>query len=197
MVRRRHCLPTQNMQNFVNLWHNKPEYNRDIFADDAAHAIDFLYWLLGKPATVMAELGTLLNPAIPNDTAIAVYRYPNGVFAEASCSFVAVAGENTAEILCENGVIVGNYGDLPSNSVRPPGAPQLKWYLQTEKAWTVSDLPEIASQGERIDGLALPCAEFLHGRRPPIATAEEGRDVLSMVLACYESASSGRRVTIQ
>jgi predicted dehydrogenase len=197
MVRRRHCLATQHMKNFEQLWHVKPEFNRDIFADDAAHPVDFLYWLLGMPVSVVAEMGTLLNPKIPNDNAIAVFRYADGAFGEISCSFVAVAGENTAEIECEHGVIVGNYGDAPSNAVRPPGAPQLKWYLRPEGRWTISDLPEIKGQGERISNLAGPLAEFLHGKRPPIATVEEGRDVLRLVQACYESAEQGRRILIR
>jgi predicted dehydrogenase len=195
-VRRRHCLPTQLWKDFDRSWHVRPELNRDIFADDACHAVDFIYWLLGMPSSVTAEMGTLLNPKVPNDNVIAVFRYPDGAFAEVSCSFVAVAGENTAEIVCEHGVIIGNYGDAPSNSVRPPGAPQLKWYLRPEAQWTVSDLPEIKGQGERISNLAGPLAEFLHGTRPPIATAEEGRDVLRLVLACYESAEQGKRVAI-
>jgi len=197
MVRRRHCLATQMMKDFDKLWHVKPEYNRDIFADDAAHPIDFLYWLLGMPVSVFAEMGALLNPAIPNDNGIAVFRYADGAFAEASCTFVALAGENALEIVCENGVIIGNYGDAPSCSVpRPPGGIQLKWYLQSVGDWTVSDLPDIMGQGERISGLSGPLAEFLHGKRPPIATAEEGRDVMRLVLACYESNERGRRIHI-
>lgn len=197
MIRRRHCLGTQFMKDFDKSWHVKPELNRDIFADDAAHPIDFLYWLLGMPVSVTAEMGTLLNPAIVNDNAVAVFRYADGAFGEVSCTFVAVAGENTLEVVCENGVIIGNYGDGPSTSVpRPPGAVQLKWYLRGDTAWTISDLPEIKSQGERICGLAGPIVEFLRGERPPIATAEEGRDVLRLVLACYRSAEQGRRVEL-
>lgn len=196
MVRRRHCLTTQYMKDFEKSWHVNPELNRDIFADDAAHPIDFLYWLLGKPVSVFAEFGTLLNPAIPNDNAIVVFRYPDGSFGEASCSFVAVAGENCLEIVCEHGAIIGNYGDGPSSGIpRPAGGIQLKWYLDKVGDWTVSDLPEVPHQGERIAGLAGPLAEFLQARRPPIATAQEGRDVLRLVLACYESAAEGRRVT--
>lgn len=194
-VRRRHCLATQHMQDFDKTWHVKPEFNRDIFADDAAHPIDFIYWLMGMPSSVFCEMGTLLNPAIPNDNAIAVFRYDDGKFAEASCSFTAVAGENTLEIVCENGVIIGNYGDGPSNGVRPPGAPQLKWYLHGS-GWTTSDLPEINNQGERIAGLSGPLAEFLHGKRPAIATAEEGREVLGLVMACYESDKQEKRIEI-
>lgn len=195
-VRRRHCLATQHMANFEDLWHNKLEFNRDIFADDAAHPIDFIYWLLGMPSTVYAEMGTLLNPKVPNDNAIVLFRYPDGKMAEVSCSFVAVGGENTLEIVCEHGIIIGNYGDGPSNHRRPAGAPQLKWIMEHEPEWQVSDLPEINGQGERIAGLAEPLAEFLHSKRPPIATAEEGRDVLRLVLTCYESVARGRKIIL-
>jgi len=53
------------------------------------------------------------------------------------------------------------------------------------------------SQGERIAALAGPLADFLHGCRGPIATALEGRDVLRMVLACYESDRQGRRINLE
>lgn len=197
MVRRRHCLPTQSWEDFDKSWHVNPKLNRDIFADDAAHPIDFIYWLLGMPVSVVAELGTLLNPAIVNDNAIAVFRFADGSFAEVSCTFVATAGENVVEVVCEHGVIIGNYGDVPSCNVpRPPGGIQLKWYLQKTGNWTISEIPEIKQHGERIAGLAGPIVDFLKGKRAPIATAEEGRDVLSMVLACYESAALGRRINL-
>jgi predicted dehydrogenase len=198
MVRRRHCLSTHLWPNFAESWHVRPELNRDIFADDASHAIDFIYWLLGMPESVTAELGTLVDPAVPNDHAIAVFRYADGAFAEVSCSFAAVGGENTLEILGERGVLVGNYGDAPSSGVpRPPGAIQLKWYVHGTDAWTVSDLPDIDNQGQRIAGLAEPLAQFLHGERPPIATVDEGRTVLRLVLACYESAEQGKRIDLR
>ena len=196
MVRRRHCLNTQDWGKFEETWHVKPELNRDIFADDAAHAVDFIYWLRGRPASVVAEMGTLLNPQVVNDNAIAIYRYADGSFAEVSSTFVSpAAGENTLEIVAEKGVIIGNYGDSPSTSARPAGAPQLKWWLKGA-GWQVSDLPEITSQVQRIAGLAAPLADFLLGRRPPLATAREGRDVLRMIQACYDSAASGNRIQL-
>lgn len=195
MIRRRHCLPTQSMGDFENTWHVKPELNRDIFADDASHAIDFIYWMLGMPVSVVAELGTLRNPRIKNDNGIAIYRYQDGSFGEVSCSFACVAGENVLEIICEHGSIIGNYGDLTSCNIPwPPGGIQLKWYLDSDGCWTISDIPNIKNQGERIAGLAFPLADFLHGKRPPIATVEEGRDVLRMTLACYDSSDDGKRV---
>ena len=197
MIRRRHCLNTQQWKDFDKTWHVNPALNRDIFADDAAHAMDFIYWMRGMPVSVMAEMGTLLNPRVPNDNGIAVFRYADGSFAEVSCTFVAVAGENVTEAICENGSIIGNYGDVPSCNVPwPGGGIQLKWCLAKTGQWTISDLPDIRQHGERIAALAAPLAEFLHGQRPAIATAAEGRDVLRMIEGCYESSTKGIRAVL-
>lgn len=197
MVRRRHGLGTHLWAGFENSWHARPELNRGMWADDAAHAVDFLYWLLGRPRSVFAEVDTLVNPKIPDDQGIAVFRYADGTFAEVCSSFTCVAGENTTEIVGEHGTVVQNYGDGPScNLPRPAGAPGLKWFLRDGKAWIDSGIPSPASHGERIAALAAPLAEFLHGRRPPIATAVEGRDVLQLTLACHESSNSGQRINL-
>jgi len=197
MLRRRHTLPTQKWKDFEKSWHVNAALNRDIFADDASHAFDFIYWLRGLPSSVTAEIGTLANPAIINDNAIAVFRYPDGSFAEASCSFAAVAGENVTEAVCERGTIVQNFGDLTScNTPWPAGGIQLKWFMAGDKEWTNSGLPDIRNHGERLSGLAGPLASFLLGKAPPIASPSEGRDVLRMLLACYESMEQGRRIAI-
>jgi predicted dehydrogenase len=197
-VRRRHCLPTHVWgEGFVNSWHVKPELNRGMWADDAAHAIDWLMWMFGMPETVSAEIATLHTPRVPDDNGIAVFRYADGMMGEVSCSFTAVAGENTVEIHGEKGVIVQNYGDLVSVSApRDPQAPGVKWLLAGEKQWHASELPTPASQAERIGGLAVPLLEFLQGKREAIATAREGRDALKLVLASYRAAELGRRVAI-
>lgn len=197
MVRRRHGLSTHLWPWLADSWHVDPVANRDIWADDAAHAIDFIQWLLGPPDTVTAEIDSLLDPKIPMDNGIAVYRYPGGPVAEVCSSFTCAAGENTTEIVAEKGVIIQNYGDGPSCSVpRPEGACGLKWYLTETSSWTYSDIETPGSHGSRIAGLAGPLAEFFHGNRPPIATAEDGRLSLRLVLACYISTREGRRVRI-
>lgn len=198
MVRRRHTLSTHLWAGFDQSWHVKPELNRGMWADDAAHAIDFLYWLLGEPQSVIAEVDTLGNPKIIDDHGIAIYRYAQGTFAEVVGSFVCLAGENTTEITGASGVLFQNFGDGPSaGAPRAPGAVGLKYMLQGDKDWTVSPIASPSNQGPRIAGLSAPLAEFIAGKRPPIATAREGRTVLQMTLATYESARLGRRVSIQ
>jgi predicted dehydrogenase len=197
MVRRRHGLGTHLWKGFAETWHVNPRLNRDIWADDASHPVDFIHWLLGVPESVTAEIASLLDPRIPMDNGVAVFRYPNGPIAEVCCSFTCVAGENTTEVFAERGAIVQNYGDAPSSApARPTGAVGLKWLLAGSAGWIDSGIPSPAGQGERIAGLAGPLAEFLHGRRPALATAEEGRTTLRMTLACYVSTREGRRVRL-
>ncbi len=197
IVHRRHGLNTHQWPNFTQLWHARPELNRDIWADDASHAIDFIYWLLGAPETVTAEILSLYDPRVPMDNGVALFRYPSGPLAEVSCSFTCPAAENTTEVFGEKGSIIQSYGDVPSCNVpRPEGACGLKWYSSDSGKWVCSEIPSPANHGERIGGLAKPLGGFLNGQRPPIATAEEGRTVLRMTLACYVSVQEGRRVRL-
>lgn len=196
-VRRRHGLSTQFMNNFTDTWHVKPELNRGMWADDAAHAIDFILWLMGRPKTVMAEIDTLLDPRVPDDNGMAIFRYEDGRFAEVSCSFTCPAGENTVEVIGDRGVIIQNFGDAPSaNGPRPNGAIGLKWIAHGDDAWTVSPIASPPKHGDRIAGLAEPLAAFLRGEAPAIATADEGRTALHMTLACHESSDAGRRIDL-
>jgi predicted dehydrogenase len=197
MVRRRHGLSTHTWTGFEDTWHVKPDLNRGMWADDASHAIDFILWLLGKPQSVVAEIDTLRSPKVPDDNGIAVFRYADGTFAEVVSSFTCLAGENTTEIVGEDGVIIQNFGDGPSaQAPRAPDAVGLKWIFKGAQSWTISSIPTPPSHRNRIEALAPELLRFLRGERPPIATAEEGRTALAMTLACYESATSGRRVAI-
>ena len=192
-LRRRHGLPTQKFPDFENAWHVDPEMNRDIFADDAAHPADFVYWLMGMPQSVSATLTTMLNPKVKNDNGIAIYKYEDGALAEISCNFVSLAAENTLDIQCEKGTILLDYGDVPSTMV-PHDTNGLKWIKDGDADWTYSKTPSPVSHGERIAWQAGPLADFLNGKHSPVATAQEGRDVLRMILACYVSDENGQRV---
>lgn len=197
MFRRRHGLSTHTWGGFENTWHVKRELNRGMWADDAAHPFDLLLYLFGEPRSVIAEVDTLVNPKIHDDNGIAVFRYANGLFAEVMCSFTCISGENSTEIVGENGTIIQNYGDAVSaNAPRPPGAIGLKWMKKGDAQWTISDIASPANHAARISGLAQPILDFLSGKRGPIATAEEGRTAVKMVLASYQAAEQGKRVTI-
>ena len=95
-----------------------------MFFDDAVHAADFLYWLMGKPSSVMAEIDNMLTDVAPDDSGMAIYRWDNGKRRRMGAllnSSVTLAGENTCEVYGDEGVIIQNYDDLVSTPHAPPG----------------------------------------------------------------------------
>jgi predicted dehydrogenase len=68
VLRRRHCINVLFNENFVKgptRWHIDPEKNMGMFMDDASHATDFIHWMLGYPASVIAEIDNVLTQAAP------------------------------------------------------------------------------------------------------------------------------------
>jgi predicted dehydrogenase len=195
-VRRRHGLGMHRNPGFAHTWHVVPALNRDIWADDSSHPIDFIHWLLGVPESVTAEIITAANKWMPNDNGVALFRYPGGPLAEVCCSFTCCAAENTTEIYAEKGVIIQSFGDGPGCAApRVEGKSGLKWFLADEGAWTYSDIPSPANHWERILGLSKPLADFFNGGAP-LCSADEARTSLRMVLASYVSVREGRRVML-
>ena len=184
IYRRRHSLATQNMGNFETTWHASPELNRDIFADDSSHPIDMMHWIFGMPETVSCEMSTIVNPKVPNDTGIALFKYANGMVADISCQFTTTAAEIGTEVYGSTGSIQQYFDDGPSTRLPHEGKVGLKWYFEGDEDWTNSDIPSPKGHFERIINQAPFMAEFLKGG-PSVCTAEEGRDSLRLVMACY------------
>lgn len=194
--RRRHCLGMHNNPDFKNMWHVDAKLNRDIFADDSAHAVDWLQSLFGMPETVSCEMSTMHIPEVQNDTGVALFKYSNGLIVEMMFSSACAAAEITSEGYFEKGAMQHYGGDGPGTRLPHDNQPALKWFKEGEKDWRVSDIPLPAGQWDRIKDQAKPLADFLNGLRPALCGAEEARDSLRMVLACYLSVREGGRVRI-
>lgn len=194
MYRRRHSLGTHEWGNFDTTWHADPVLNRDIFADDSSHPIDMMHWIFGMPETVSCEMSTMVNPKVPNDTGIALFKFKDGMIADISCQFTTVAAEIGTEVYGDKGSIQQYYDDGPSTKL-PHGTEGLKWYRQGDENWTISDIASPKGHGERIYNQGVQLAKFLNGGEP-VCSAEDGRDSLRCVLACYVSARTGERVSV-
>jgi predicted dehydrogenase len=200
LLRRRHCIGVLFNKDFLSAWHVKPEFNMGMFMDDASHAADFIYWVLGRPATCMAEIEpVLIDPAItPDDTGVAIYKYGDGKLAVLTNSSVTWVGENATEIYGEKGVVIENHGDGVSTGILPPHPILLKMFLaeQADKGWQDLGIPVPAGgHGERIQAVG-PQALADYRAGTPRCTAREGKVSIEMVLAAYRSAAEGRRVRL-
>jgi len=200
IVRRRHCIGVLFNDAFVNgptRWHVSREANRGMWMDDATHPCDWLYWMFGRPASVIAEIDNVLTNVAPDDAGFAIFRYPDRMMAEIHNASVTLAGENTTEIYGDRGVIIQNHGDGPSCAVKPPHPIAVKLYQsdRTALGWQDQGVAVAANQGERIAGVARLFIDALKAGSPMVS-ARDGRVSVEMVLAAYESAETGRRAAL-
>jgi predicted dehydrogenase len=199
-IRRRHCINflfNPDLPKSPSRWHIDPIANVGMFFDDAVHAADLLYWLMGKPVSVMAEIDNVLTSVAPDDTGVAIYRFPGGAMGVIFNSSVTLAGENTTEIYGDRGVLIQNWDDGVSTAFAPPGAAPLKFYKQGQPmVWEEIPMPIPANHGERIAAVPRPWIDRLLAGLAPTVNARDGRVSVEMCLAAYVSAHSGRRVAL-
>jgi predicted dehydrogenase len=198
IVRRRHAIGALLQPQFARRgnWHIDPVQNMGMFMDDASHAADWFYWMLGRPVSVIAEIDNVVTTVAPDDNGVAIYRFARGEMGILLNSSTMLAAEATTEIYGDRGTIVQSYGDAPSSALpRPAGAAALKIYRAGAAAWEVLDFPSDTPHGTRIRAVPRRVVDFLHGRCGPIATAPDGRVCIEMILGAYEAARTGRRVS--
>jgi predicted dehydrogenase len=199
IVRRRHCINMLFQEAFHSSWHVDPVKNMGMFMDDASHAADFLYWLLGEPVSVVAEIDNLLSSAAPDDTGCAIYRFKSGAMAVLLNSSVVWAGENTTEVYGDQGVLIQNHDDAPSTATKgipTPIALKLWRASESEKGWQDLGFPLPPNHGHRIGAVARGFVDYLYDPSTPHATARDGKVCIGMILGAYRSAREGRRIAL-
>ena len=179
-------------------WHIDPAQNMGMFMDDASHAADWFYWMLGKPTSVIAEIDNVVTNVAPDDNGVALFRFAKKEMGILMNSSTMLAAESTTEIYGDRGVIVQNYGDSPSSSLpHPPAAVALKIFRAGERNWQHFQFPADTPHSNRIRAVPRPAIDYLLGKCGPIATAQDGRVCIQMILGAYESARTGRRVNFE
>ncbi len=194
VIRRRHAIPALLNKSWAvpGNWHIDPAQNMGMFMDDASHAADWFYWMLGRPLSVVAEIDNIVTDVAPDDNGVALYRFTKGEIGILFNSSTQLAAEATTEIYGDAGTIHQNYGDAPSTLLPPEGTP-LKIFRAGAQEWEKFDFPFLP-HGARIHALARPLVDFIKGDAPPLATAEDGKVCIEMVLGAYQSARQGRRI---
>ncbi len=194
MVRRRHAINVLLNPNFAvaGNWHIDPIQNMGMFMDDASHATDWFNWMLGRPKSVMAEIDNIVTDVAPDDNGVAIYRFNSGIMGILVNSSTQLAAQSTTEIYGDMGTIIQDYGDAPSSHLPTKEAP-LRLYRKGNADWETFDFP-VVPHHTRISAVPRPLINYLLGQGEPLATAEDGRVAVEMVLGAYQSAQSGTRI---
>jgi len=200
IVRRRHSIGVLLDPGFVNgpsKRHMDPIANVGMFFDDASHATDWFYWMLGQPRSVMAEVDQVVTDVAPDDNGIAVFRFSKGEIGVLLNSSTTVAAVNTTEIYGTEGTIIQDYGDAPSTSApRPENAVALKMIRKGDSKWTEFLFPIPPSHGERLKNVPRPFIDYVKGLTDKTISAEEGRVSIEMLIGAYRSAAEGKRIAL-
>ncbi|MBT8235818.1 MAG: Gfo/Idh/MocA family oxidoreductase [Bacteroidia bacterium] len=166
--------------------------------DMGCHAIQFFRWLNGNNPikSVYAQMATSVHTdkTEGDDNAIIILEFENGVLAMAEESWTKLGGmDDRAEIHGSEGVA---YADvLQGNSIQTYSTKGVGYAVEkagTTVGWSYTMYEEIWNYG-------FP-QEFEHfvdcvkNDKEPLVTGEDGRAVLEVIYAAYESAGTGKKV---
>jgi len=168
--------------------------------DMGCHAVQFFRWLNGNdPITsVYAQMSTSVHHAKTkgDDNAIIILEFQNGVIAVAEESWTKPGGmDDRAEIHGSEGVAYADvlHGNaIQTYSTRGVGYAVEKAGITT--GWSFTIYEEIWNYG-----FPQELAHFVQcvqNDETPLVTGEDGRAVLEVLLAAYESAGTGRKVIL-
>ena len=168
--------------------------------DLGCHAIAFFRWMLGRPPikSVYAQLSTQVHrdKTEGDDNAILIIEFANGVVGLAEESWTKQGGmDDRAEVHGTKGVA---YADLlHGNAIQTYSAAGYDYAVEkagSTKGWSFTIYEEEWNYG-------FP-QEFAHfvdcvqNDKAPLVTGEDGRAVLEVLFAAYESARQGQKVAL-
>jgi predicted dehydrogenase len=164
--------------------------------DEGVHGADLIRWLFGEPESVMAMTANATFGAPLEDAAIAVFRFASGLLVELAPSWCYPAADNSIELYGTGGTAILSGVDLASRDLTESGF--LKTYRvgQPARRWQVSPLVPRSKSGTHHQQVAQQFLATLRAGTPPPITLEDGRRALTLILAAYEAASTGRTVPV-
>jgi len=168
--------------------------------DMGCHAFEFFRWILGKPKveSIYADMGTYVHKdkTKGDDNSLIIVKFEGGATALAEESWAKKGGmDDKAEVYGSEGVayadlLKGNaihtYSDVGYGYAVEKAPQTVGWsFTIYEEAWNYGFPQEMEH--------FVDCV--LHDKEP-LETGEDGRVVLEMIFAAYQSAATGKKVEL-
>ncbi|RME43928.1 MAG: gfo/Idh/MocA family oxidoreductase [Chloroflexi bacterium] len=171
-----------------------------VFMDMGCHGIEFCRWFLDRPRikSVWCQMGTYVHGEITRgeDNSICVLEFENNAVALIEDSWARRGGmDDRVEVYGEGGVTYANLhmgNALPTYSEYGYGYAVEK--APSTKGWTYPVFEELWNYGFPQEMRHF--ARCVRGKEEPIVTGEDGRVVMEVLLAGYESARTGQKVEL-
>jgi predicted dehydrogenase len=158
------------------------------------HLADLLLWYMGEASEVSAQLATLAHSIEVEDCLSATLRFANGALGSLVASTAAAPGfPHRVEIYGDQGGIqIEGESVVRRESARAGKAEQPPAASGVAAAGAGASPTGISDAGHT--RLLRDFAAAIREQREPLVPGSEGRRSLSLVLAIYESAHTGRPV---
>lgn len=171
-----------------------------VIMDMGCHALGWFRWMLGnaKVQSVYATMKTVLHQGRTKgeDNSVIIVEFENGVTAVAENSWAKQGGmDDRCEIHGSGGVI---YADLfMGNSALTYSKNGFGYAMEkadTTQGWSFAVFEEVFNQGYPYE--LKHFIECVREDKQPLVTGEDGRAVLELIYAAYESAGTGKKITL-
>ncbi len=168
--------------------------------DMGCHAIEFFRWMLDRPpiVSVYAQMDTHVHAdkTRGDDNSVVILEFEGGCVGVAEESWCKLGGmDDRAEVHGSEGVA---YADLlHGNALETYSKPGYGYAVEKAgdtRGWTFT----IYEEGWNY-GFPQEMAHFVdcvRDDKPPLVTGEDGRATLEAIFAAYESAGTGRKVSL-
>lgn len=166
-----------------NCWFFDPEraHGGALF-DLGVYAISQIVYLLGRVKNVTSLVATLDKPARVDDNNALLMEMENGAIAIAESSWTQIATLEGTSMYGTKGTVLLNYFNTP-----------VLFYKQKENSWI---MPTLAKEKEpqHTHRHFIKC---ILNNLKPIGTPEEGKHVVEIMEAAYESARTGKIIKLK
>jgi len=171
-----------------------------VVMDMGCHGIEFFRWMLNRPKvkSVYAHMTTNVHgdKTRGEDNAILILEFEGGVTAVAEESWTKMGGmDDRAEVHGSQGVA---YADLlHGNAIETYSAGGYDYAVEkagSTKGWSFTIYEEAWNYG--FHGEMAHFVDCVQNDKKPLVTGEDGRAVLEVIFAAYESAREGRKVAL-
>jgi len=168
-----------------------------ILMDMGCHSIEFARWFLGKPPVraVTAWMDTVLHgdKTEMEDDVIVLLEFATGQTALLESSWALLGGmDSITHVFGTAGVIHADL--LKGMGLQVYSQPGYGEYAPATRGWSYPDYEWSWQNGyPQEDAHFIEC---IRTGTQPAESADDGRAVLEIMLACYASAASGRRIEL-
>jgi len=171
-----------------------------VMFDMGCHAVEFFRWMLGKPKAlgVCADMGTYVHGdrTCGEDDGLLIVKFEGDATGVAEESWAKKGGmDDRAEVYGSEGVA---YADLlRGNSILTYSDTGYGYAVEkaaTTRGWSFTVFEELWNYGFPQEMQHF--VDCVQKDEQPLETGEDGRAVLEILFAAYESARTGRRVDL-